>query len=217
MKTFDFSKKLTSFAVALELILAVFLAVGILIGFLGVFKYFGDIMLTDGIDTYEIFKEYLGFILLLVVGVEFILMLLSHSTSAVLELVLFAIARKMLVYSETVTDLLIGTVAIAVIFLIKRFLMTQKRIDLKAGHIISAAEAVRDVISFTGLRIPANKGNTLGGLVCYLSKETCIPVEEGAEYNVGNTIIQVLKMKGELIEKVLIKENNRKGRKTEVA
>lgn len=209
MKAHDFKKYLTKFAINLELILAVFLSVAIFIGFLSVFKQLAHILEVDYSESYQVFKKFLGYILLLVVGVEMVLMLLSHSTSAILELVLFAIARKMLIYSETMTDLLLGTAAIAMIFAIKKYLMTRENVALHEGHLISAAESIHDVNFTTGLHIPENKGNTIGGLVCYLSEESCTPIEEGSEYHLGSLAIQVVKMKDGLIEKVLLKEKKK--------
>lgn len=209
MKAHDFKKNLTKFTMNLELILAVFLAIAIIIGFVSVFKQLGYILETDSSHTYEVFKKFLGFILLLVVGVEMVLMLLSHSTSAILELVLFAIARKMLIYSENMTDLVLGTVAIAGVFAIKKYLMAREPVSVKEGYVLSAAESVHDVNFSNGFHIPENKGNTIGGLICQLSEETCVPVEEGAEYYAGNMKIQIIKMRDGLIEKVLLKEKKK--------
>ncbi|SDK06532.1 transporter associated domain-containing protein [Natronincola ferrireducens] len=208
MKAHDFKKQLTKFTLNLELILAVCLAVAILIGLFDIVKYLAHIIQTDLTDTYNVFKKFLAFTLLLVVGIELVLMLLSHSTSAMLELVLFAIARKMLIYSETMLDLILGTAAIAGVFAIKKYLMTKKPLSERDGHVISAAQSVHDINFTTGLDIPENKGNTIGGLICHLSEETCTPVEEGSEYEVGNIKIRILKMKDGLIEKVILNENH---------
>ncbi|AKL94166.1 transporter [Clostridium aceticum] len=207
MKSHDFKKYLTKSVLGLEVLLALGLTIGIIIGLVDIVKYIGYILHTDIGHTYEVFKKFLGFTLLLVVGIELVLMLLSHSTSAILELILFAIARKMLIYSETMLDLVLGTIAIAGVFLIRKYLMTNKKFVNEEGRVISAGEYVHDVNFDTGLHIPENKGNTIGGLVCNLSEESATPVEEGAEYEAGNIIIKIVKMKDGLIEKVLLKEN----------
>jgi hypothetical protein len=80
-----------------------------------------------GFDAYEaaygLFQSFLGLALLLIVGAELIHMILYHSTEALLELVLFVIARKMLIYSTNVVDLVFGTIAIALVFFTMRFLV----------------------------------------------------------------------------------------------
>lgn len=206
MKLDGIKKNLVKSATILELILAFCVLVAIAIGFITVVQYLIKIFHTNIDDTYNVFKKFLGVVLLLVIGVELVLMLLSHSTSSILELVLFAIARKMLVYSETMTDLIIGTAAIAIVFVIRKYLMSSKY-ALQEGRVISAASPIH-ALNFDGnLSIPEDKGVTVGGLICHLSEETCTPVEEGAEYEIGNIRMRVAKMKDGLIEKVLIKEN----------
>lgn len=196
-----FKKKLVKYATGLELILAFFIVVAIAIGLITIVKYLILIFQSDATETYAVFKKFLAVALLLVIGVELVLMLLSHSTSSILELVLFAIARKMLVYSETMTDLLIGTAAIAIVFLIRKFLMSPKY-SLKEGKIISAALPVHAINFDGGFDLPEDKGVTLGGLICNLSDETCTPIEEGAEYKIANVKMSIIKMKDGLIEQV---------------
>ena len=50
------------------------------------------------------------------------LMIINHSTKAILELILFVIARKMLIYSNTMLDLVLGTLAISMVFFISKYL-----------------------------------------------------------------------------------------------
>jgi hypothetical protein len=44
-----------------------------------------------------------------------------------LELVLFAVSRKMLVYSDNMLDILLGTIAIAIVFGVKQYLTAAQR------------------------------------------------------------------------------------------
>ncbi len=62
-------------------------------------------------------KVFLAHTLLLVVGLELSLMLISHTPGKVLEVVLYAIARKMLISSANMTDILFGgVIALALVF-----------------------------------------------------------------------------------------------------
>lgn len=210
MSTEGFKKKLVKYTMNLELIIAVCIVFAVLAGIIVLVKYLGVIAVTDGYNIYETFKKFLSIALLLVIGVEMVLMLLSHSTSSILELVLYAITRKMLIYSETMLDLILGTVAIAIVFLIRKYLMSNKykKQVSNEGAIISAAAPIHDLNFDSDLDIPENKGTTIGGLLCRLSEETCNPVEEGAKYTVGNVTMRILKIKDGLIEKVLLTEND---------
>lgn len=108
----------------LEMIIVVALVIGIIIGMTDLPYYFKSLIDSGG-ESYVIFESFLAYSLILIVGVELILMLLYHSTRAILELILFVIARKMLVYSHTMSDLVLGTLAILIVFIILRFLLPE--------------------------------------------------------------------------------------------
>jgi hypothetical protein len=68
------------------------------------------------------FEKVLSIMLNLVIGVELTKMLIKHTPETVVDVLLFAIARQMVVYHERTLDLLIGVVAIAGLFAIKKYL-----------------------------------------------------------------------------------------------
>ena len=69
----------------------------------------------------------------IVVGVEFVKMLLLHSPRAVTDVLLFAIARQLVVSHTTSLETLLGVAAVALIFVIKKFLHTQEDDGSAAG------------------------------------------------------------------------------------
>lgn len=196
--------KLIKYTYYLEIILALFIIAATIVGMVDLARYLGLILKTNAIETYVIFQKFLGHVLLLVVGVELVIMLLSHSTSSVLEVMLYAIARKLLIYSDTTLDIAIGIVAIAMIFAIRKYLFT-KEIKLEGhGNVFSAATPVTDANIITGLNIPEHLGNTIGGVITKMAENTNRPVYEGIDYRVGNAKLKVISMKDGLIEKVVI-------------
>ena len=72
----------------------------------------------------DFFTEFLSNALSLVVGVEFIKMLCRHSAQNVVEVLLFATARQMVVEHLETWQTLIGVAAIAILFAIRKYLMT---------------------------------------------------------------------------------------------
>ena len=62
----------------------------------------------------------------IIVGLEFMKMLILHTPRAVTDVLLFAIARQLVVSHSTPTDTLIGVSAVALIFVIKKFLHTKE-------------------------------------------------------------------------------------------
>ncbi len=204
MKEYSIVKKLEEYTYVLELVLTVMLAVGIAIGLIDIVKYYIEIFTHGADETYDIFKHFLAHTLLLVVGIELMLMLLSHSTNAILELVLFVIARKMLIYGETMLDLVLGTLAIAGVFAILKYLAPKKDLLSRDDRVYSASTSVDKILQDTGLELPLNRGNTVGGLVCSLAEEACVPVSQGSEFESGNIRIKVVKATDGVIEKVMI-------------
>ena len=73
----------------------------------------------------DFFTTFLANGLSLVVGVEFVKMLCRHSAQTVVEVLMFATARQMVVEHMAPTQTLIGVIAIAVLFAIRKFLMTE--------------------------------------------------------------------------------------------
>lgn len=73
----------------------------------------------------DFFTEFLSNALSLVVGVEFIKMLCRHSAQNVVEVLLFATARQMVVEHLETWQTLVGVAAIAILFAIRKFLMTE--------------------------------------------------------------------------------------------
>jgi len=69
------------------------------------------------------FAGILSVTLNLVIGVEFTKMLIKHTPESVVDVLLFAIARQMVVYHERTLDLLIGVLAISGLFAIKKVLL----------------------------------------------------------------------------------------------
>lgn len=75
-------------------------------------------------QTTEAFYELIYRTLLLVIGLELVRMLVTHSLAAVLELLAFVIARKMLKPDLTAGDIILSVAAFAALLASRRFLMS---------------------------------------------------------------------------------------------
>lgn len=71
------------------------------------------------------FQTFLGYAFNLVIGIEFIKMLCKHSPGSALEVLLYAIARHMLIDRGTSLDNLLSVAAIGLIFMIRKFCFIQ--------------------------------------------------------------------------------------------
>jgi len=132
MKPEKLKSMLMKITVYLELVLAMFITAAIVIGMIDLVKYIILIFTTNPIDTYDVFQKFLGHVLLLVVGVELVAMLIMHTPGSVIEVLLYAVARNMLIGSKGNFDFILGIASIAGIFAIRKFLFADRISDNKA-------------------------------------------------------------------------------------
>ena len=68
--------------------------------------------------------DFLSKMLLIIMGIEFVKMLMLHTYGAVIDVLLFAMARQMIVTHNGPEGTLFSVISVAVIFAIKKFLYT---------------------------------------------------------------------------------------------
>lgn len=127
--------KLIKLVVLFESLLSVFIVAAILIEFVDLFKYIDIIFNLSPRNSYGYFQEFLSHILLLVIGLELIIMLIRHTPSSVVEVLTFGIARKLLVESDNMIDLVLGVIALAGLFAINKYLFRDDENAFVGGKI----------------------------------------------------------------------------------
>lgn len=80
--------------------------------------------MTTGDFRLEMFLET---VLTLVVGIEFVRMLILHTAQSVIEVLLYAVARQIVIYHDSALDNLLGVSAIALIFVIQKYLLDPEK------------------------------------------------------------------------------------------
>lgn len=71
----------------------------------------------------EGFRTFLGASFNVIIGLEFLKMIIKQTPGSVVEVLLFAISRQLVVEHTTALENLLGVLAIAVLFLIFRYLL----------------------------------------------------------------------------------------------
>ena len=102
----------------LEIVLSGLVLIGLLLSFIPLLKWMPG-LLFDGNDV-EI-RGFLERALDIVIGVEFIKMLAKHSPGSSLEVLLYAIARHLVVGHDSALENLLSVGAIALIFIVRKF------------------------------------------------------------------------------------------------
>ena len=107
---------------ALELIIAVFILLLTVLQMVLTGKDSVEYLLAGKFSLDEFFASTMS----IIVGLEFMKMLILHTSRAVTDVLLFAIARQLVVSHSTPADTLIGVSAVALIFVIKKLLHTKE-------------------------------------------------------------------------------------------
>ena len=104
-----------------EIAFSVIILLAIIVLILPIFYHFFNIPFLE--LTAGEFNEFLSNILTFLIGVEFVIMLIKHTAENLLEVLMFAIARQMIVEHLNMLETLIGVLAIAVVFAIRKYLL----------------------------------------------------------------------------------------------
>lgn len=107
------------FTHVLELIMGLFVLAAILMEGITVIQEFGIFWMARMEDG--AFMEFLELVLNLVIGVEFLKMLLRPSTDTILEVLMFVIARHMVVKTTTSFEDLLSVISVAVLLWIRKY------------------------------------------------------------------------------------------------
>lgn len=186
----------------LEILISLILIAGIIVSIPDLIKYFISIIYSSKATSYDFVQEFLSHVLLLVIGLEFVLMLIAHSDSSVIFLILMVIARKMLIYANTSTDLLIGVIALFFLFVIKKFLITNK-VSHDSG-VFSVDSRIMLINKELNYDIKDVGFDTLGELVEYLLSEKSMKPMLGSLVDDFDYIYKIEKVSNGKIEEIRV-------------
>lgn len=195
-----------------EIVVSIMLIAGVIVSVPDIMKYYFKILTNDAVLSYEIFQNFLSHVLLLVIAIEFVVLMIAHTDTNIIHLILLVISRKMLVYSDTMLDLLIATIAIAVLFAVRKFLLTGVNMDAEGNeNEYSASTPMKILNKRYGFDIEAGKATTIGGYVAGLLIKNAEEPEVGVIVDDGEYIFQIVKMaSGGVIETVSVERIDEK-------
>ena len=167
-----FLKKMSAL---LELVIAIMLTVGIILLCLKMVTTLGNI---PNLDVYPNYEDLLETCFNLIIGVELIRMVYHHTPNTVFEVLLFAIARQIIIDHSSAWGSLIGVCAIAVLFATRKFLFCE--FDVADETIFSAHSRTKAVNKILGVNIPYEDRQTLEQVFLEKAQEFDVEVAEGA-------------------------------------
>ena len=128
----------------LELVVAVFVLIGILLAIISLLK--DDIRIFDELlSDMSLFRHYLEKIFVLVIGIEFLEMLCHPNPDNVIQVLIFLVARHMIVGETTPYEDFVSVLSIAVLFVVRKYMHSgDKNKKQKAEHITAPKTTQND-------------------------------------------------------------------------
>lgn len=124
------NKKLVQVMKLIELVIAVFLMIAIVISTIACVVYGADSIMDQSFQLEVILEKSLT----LVVGVEFVKMLILHTPDSVIEVLLYAVARQIIISHDSALENLFGVMAVALIFVVKHYFLSKNEGKEQRNH-----------------------------------------------------------------------------------
>lgn len=180
---------LSHLASFLEFCISVILAIGIILLTIRLASSLGNV---PNLDVYPNYEDLLESCFNLIIGVELIRMMYRHTPDTVFEVLLFAIARQIIVDHSSPTASLLGVLSIAVLFATRKFLFIN--FDISDKSLLRAASKVKVVNRILGVTIPYEGSQTLSDVLAAKAEEEKIELGIGTCVYFTDCGLRVAKM-----------------------
>ena len=182
----------------MEFVIAALLACGIIIMIVQLIFSIGAL---PDLNTYPNYDDLLTACFNLIIGVELIRMLYLHTPITVFEILLFAIARQVIMDHSSPLNSLIGVVAIAILFATRKFLFAA--FDETEKIIFRASQKVYQINRLFHLGIPcSDKDDTLLDVLLQKMEEDDTEPGTGACVYFTDLGLQIAKIKDGKITRI---------------
>ena len=108
----------------LELAVNIIIIIAVIVAVISLWKPFMEFVQNR--ESAHAFLDFLGYVLNVLIGIEFVKMLCKPDVDTILEVVMFVIVRHMVVLETSTVENLLTIVGMAIIFAIKKFLKEPK-------------------------------------------------------------------------------------------
>ena len=182
----------------LEFVIAALLACGIIIMTIQLGFSMGE--LTDA-STYPNYDDLLTACFNLIIGVELIRMLYLHTPLTVFEVLMFAIARQIIIDHSSPLNSLLGVIAIAILFATRKFLFSS--FDETDKTVFRATQKVRQVNRLFRMNIPCSDADdTLLDVLMHRMEEEGTEIGTGACVYFADLGLRIAKIKDGKIARI---------------
>ena len=183
----------------IETIIGVLLAISIAISVVYLVFDLTSIFSID--NNLDAFNSYLSKAFNFVIGIEFIKMLCKHTPQTVIEVLLFAIARQLIVEHMSIFENLMGILCIGALFAIRKYLFYN--FDEVDKTIYRGSERVKRINLIEHIEIPyKNKEDTLEDVLLKEIEDRKLELGTGVCIYYPGFALKVEKVKNNIITRV---------------
>ncbi len=203
----NLTHKIRQLAGYTEILIAFVILIGILILCLQVFaelKHITTAILTG--TPVPSFSSFLAIVFELIIGIEFVKMITKHTPGSAIEVLVYTIARALIVDHSSMQGSLFGVISIAILFAVQKFFNEPDihNHEIAGDYIINGGISIREINKRLDADFDEAEGRTVAGyLYNYLNGMGQTP-RQGDEIRIGNYIFQIYDMDEDLIRYIKI-------------
>ena len=190
-----------------EILLAFVVIIGILLLCIRVLVQLkGFIINTFAGTEVPSFAEFLSIVFELVIGIEFVKMLVKHTPGSAIEVLLYTIARALIMDHSSMQSSLLGVVSIAILFAVRKYFNDPEVHNHETGgdYIVNGGISITEINKRLDADFDESYGHTVAGyLFNYLHAIGKTPTV-GCETQIGEYLFQIYDMEGDLIRHIKI-------------
>ena len=152
------------------------------------------------------FADFLSVVFELVIGIEFVKMLAKHTPGSAIEVLLYTIARTLIIDHSSMAGSLLGVISIAVLFAVRKYFNDPYVHNHETGgdYIVNGGISIKEANRRLDADFDESYGHTVAGyLFNYLKAIGKQPVV-GCEAQIGEYNFKIYEMEGELIRYIKI-------------
>ena len=138
--------------------------------------------------------------MMLAIGLEFVKMLCKHTPSTIIDVLLFAIARQMIVEHTSTLENLLTVVALAALFATRKYLLCH--FDETEKRVYRGSQKTRMTNRMAGIKIPVEEGETLAEVVTNVLNREERTIAIGACVWYNDFALRIDSMNGDKVTRV---------------
>lgn len=112
------------FSDMMELFMGVIVGIAVIVAIIGIFPEF--LTLWDGRESADSLTHFLEYVFNIVIGIEFLKMLCKPKADTIIEVLIFLVARHMVIGDTTAVEDLFSVISMGILFFIKMYIVSPR-------------------------------------------------------------------------------------------